>query len=60
MSNQPDHMLDVQFGDAIRLTGYSLLVIQSPPVTLVQLALFWQPPTPVTVRYKVSSISSGG
>ena len=53
MSNQPDHMLDVQFGDAIRLTGYSLVGDNIAPGDIVQLALFWQAPTPVTARYKV-------
>ena len=53
MSNQPDHTLDVQFGDAIRLTGYSLNGDTVAPGDILQLALFWQTPTPVTARYKV-------
>jgi uncharacterized membrane protein len=53
MSNQPDHPLDVQFGDAIRLTGYSLVGDTIAPSDIVQLALFWQTPTLITARYKV-------
>ncbi len=53
ISNQPDHPLDVQFGDAIRLTGYSLVGDTAAPGDIFQLALFWQTPTPITARYKV-------
>ena len=53
MSSQPDHPLDVQFGDAIRLTGYSLNGDTVAPGDILQLALFWQAPTLITARYKV-------
>jgi mannosyltransferase len=52
-SNQPDHTLDVQFGDSIRLTGYSLVGDTMAPSDIVQLTLFWQTPTSVTAPYKV-------
>ena len=51
--DQPDHPLDVQFGDAIQLRGYSLVGDTFAPGDIVQLALFWQTPTPITARYKV-------
>jgi len=53
MSNQPDHALDIQFGDSIRLTGYSLVGDTIAPGDIVQLTLFWQTPTPINARYKV-------
>ena len=53
MSDQPDHTLDIQFGDTIRLSGYSSVGDTVIPGDIVQLTLFWQTPTPVTVRYKV-------
>jgi hypothetical protein len=53
LSSQPDHPLDVRFGDAIRLTGYSLNGDTAAPGDILQLALFWQTPTPIAARYKV-------
>jgi 4-amino-4-deoxy-L-arabinose transferase-like glycosyltransferase len=52
-SNQPDHTLDVQFGDSIRLTGYSLAGESAAPGDIVQLALFWKTAAPIAARYKV-------
>jgi len=53
MSNQPDHALDVQFGDAIQLRGYSLAGDTVAPGDMLQLALFWQAQVPIAARYKV-------
>jgi hypothetical protein len=53
MSNQPDHALDVRFGDAIRLEGYSLAGDTLAPGDILQLALFWQTQAPISTRYKV-------
>jgi mannosyltransferase len=53
VSDQPDHALNVQFGDAIQLRGYSLVGDTFAPGDIVQLTLFWQTQTPVTARYKV-------
>jgi len=53
MSSQPDHPLDVQFGDAIQLRGYSRVGDTFAPGDIVQLALFWQTPTLITARYKI-------
>lgn len=52
-SAQPDQALDVQFGDAIHLKGYSLAGGAVGPGDILQLALFWQAQAPVAARYKV-------
>lgn len=53
MSNQPDHALEVRFGDSLRLTGYSLVGETAAPGDILQLALFWQADAPIAARYKV-------
>jgi len=49
----PDRPLDVQFGDAIQLRGYSLSGDAFAPGDILQLALFWQAQAPISARYKV-------
>jgi hypothetical protein len=53
LAAHPDHALDVRFGDAIRLDGYSLAADTVMPGDTLQLALFWQALAPIAVRYKV-------
>ena len=53
LAAHPDHALDVRFGDAIRLEGYSLAADSVVPGDTLQLALFWQAQAPIAVRYKV-------
>jgi hypothetical protein len=52
-SNAPDHALDAQLGDSIRLLGYSLLTDTIAPGDILPLTLFWQAKAPLTTRYKV-------
>jgi hypothetical protein len=53
MSNTPNHTLDVRFGDAIHLRGYTLSGDTLAPGDILQLALFWQAEIPLGTRYKV-------
>ena len=53
LSDKPDHALDVRFGDAIQLKGYSLAGDTLASGDMLQLALFWQANAPLTTRYKV-------
>jgi len=53
MSDTPDHTLDIGFGDAIHLRGYTLSGDTVAPGDILQLALFWQAETPLATRYKV-------
>ncbi len=52
-ADTPQHSLDVRFGDAITLLGYTLLTPQLSAGGAVQLALFWQASAPIAERYKV-------
>jgi len=52
-SDQPQHTLDIRFGDSIQLQGYSLFANVANPGDIVQLALFWQAQMPIARRYKV-------
>jgi hypothetical protein len=52
-ADAPDHVLDVRFGDSIRLKGYSLWGDTVAPGDSLQLALFWQTDAAVATRYKV-------
>jgi len=52
-SDQPDHALDIRFGDSIRLTGYSLAGENATTGDILQLALFWKADAPIAARYKV-------
>jgi hypothetical protein len=53
MSDTPSHTLDVRFGDAIHLRGYTLSGDTVAPGDILQLALFWQAEIPISTRYKV-------
>jgi mannosyltransferase len=53
LAAHPDHALDVRFGDAVRLDGYSLAADSVVPGDTLQLALFWEAQAPIAVRYKV-------
>jgi len=55
VSDVPQHTLDIRFGDAIRLRGYSLSGNVVAPGDMLQLALFWQADAlrPIATRYKV-------
>ncbi len=53
MSDTPNHTLDVRFGDAIHLRGYTLSGDTVAPGDILQLALFWQAEIPIRTRYKV-------
>ncbi len=53
VSDTPAVRLDVRFGEAIRLDGYTLLTDAVAPGDIIQLALFWQTDEPITERYKV-------
>lgn len=53
LADHPDHALDVRFGDAIRLGGYSLATDSVVPGDTLELALFWETLAPIAARYKV-------
>lgn len=55
VSDVPQHTLDIRFGDAILLRGYSLSGNVVAPGDILQLALFWQADAqrPIATRYKV-------
>jgi mannosyltransferase len=53
IADAPGHVLDVRFGDSIRLKGYSLWGDAVAPGDILQLALFWQTDAAVAARYKV-------
>jgi len=55
VSDVPQHTLDIRFGDAIGLRGYSLSGNVVAPGDMLQLALFWQADAvrPIATRYKV-------
>ncbi len=53
MSNTPNPTLDVRFGDAIHLRGYTLSGDTVAPGDILQLALFWQAEIPISTHYKV-------
>jgi hypothetical protein len=45
--------LNLRFGEAITLRGYTLGGSEARPADIVQLTLFWQTAEPLTQRYKV-------
>lgn len=45
--------VDVQFGDDIRLLGYTLRAADLRPGDIVQVTLFWETAVPLSTRYKV-------
>ena len=47
------HELDLRFGDAIRLTGYSLGRTEARPGEGVLLTLYWQADSPLEIGYSV-------
>ena len=48
-----DIPLAAQFGDQIRLHGYSLLSGRLAPADILQVSLFWEALAPISERYKV-------
>jgi len=47
------HPLDVRFGDAIQLEGYTLLSEDVASGDIIQMTLFWQALADIPLRYKV-------
>ncbi len=54
--SQPQHPLDVQFGDVLKLQGFSLSAQQfiAGRGDVVGVTLYWQATAPITTRYKIS------
>ncbi len=52
-ADDPAVPLDVRFGEAIHLDGYTLLTEDVAPGDIVQLTLFWRASAPISERYKV-------
>lgn len=50
----PTVMLDVRFGDALRLTGYALSAPSALPGDALGVTLFWAADAPLAARYKVT------
>jgi hypothetical protein len=46
--------LDIQFGDSIRLRGYTLTTNQTQPGGTLTVTLYWQARIPITERYKIT------
>lgn len=46
--------LDIRFGDAIHLRGYTLTSNQAQPGGTLTLTLYWQASAPITERYKIT------
>ncbi len=53
VADDPVVSLDVRFGQAIYLDGYTLLTKDVAPGDIVQVTLFWHADAPISERYKV-------
>ena len=54
LPEEPAQVLDVRFGERIRLHGYTLATDRLTPGDVLAVTIFWETQAPITERYKVT------